>query len=87
MKKGQNMASKKERQSERRILHDNQRTENKQFCMFTLDILINTLVDSVRTQTRRNRERGQNGGQDLLCYGEPICGYGGNNPTSNDRLW
>lgn len=33
--------------------------KNKQFCMISLDILINTLVESVRTQTRRDRERGR----------------------------
>lgn len=33
--------------------------KNKQFCMISLDILINTLVESVRTHTRRDRERGR----------------------------
>lgn len=33
--------------------------KNKQFCMISLDILINTLVESVRTHTQRDRERGR----------------------------
>lgn len=33
--------------------------KNKHFCMISLDILINTLVESVRTHTQRDRERGR----------------------------